>query len=106
MSEKEFITVSVEGANVRFEIRINNIPLKFRIHFIDKIRKNSRYVDRTASDLYFEGLGTSNSNLEGTYSITRATDALLFAERHTQWMLENAFRFFENQERKKYEPRN
>jgi len=95
----EFKTAVNNGINMIIKIRINRVPLKLRISYVDKTRKNATYQDRKALQLYFEGFADI-VNMEGTYRIEDVTDALLFAERKTQYLLEEAFRFEESEQRR------
>lgn len=73
------------ASNWNFELSSDGFSGKFRIHFSDTSKKNSRYRQLRANNVYFEGF---TSNTDGCYKVDKVTDAMIFVERRIQWILE------------------
>jgi hypothetical protein len=74
--------------NITFRFLYNGFAGHFRCHYRDDTpRKNATYKTYVTQEIYFEGMPTG----EGwgkSYRVASCTDAMLFLERHKQWVLE------------------
>lgn len=73
-----------DGSNWYIDIEFQGFVFFFRIHFINKSRKNAAYESLKVMTIYFEG-----TSQEKTCEIQKITDLMLYVERHQQWLLEH-----------------
>jgi hypothetical protein len=98
MKTREIKVLEYDGGQIVFALVVEGFAGVLRISYRDNSRKNASYPERKAVGIY---LDTSDKYTEmmrkqlhvsDSFMVSYCTDALLFAERHTQWLLEEAFR--------------
>lgn len=93
--------IASEGRNVYFLLELEGFTGVFRIWYEDKARSNARFPDRRAINIYFEVEHTWEyfKKHEGcfypSHEVKHMTDAMLFAERRMQYLLQEYFRRFD-----------
>jgi hypothetical protein len=93
--------VTREGRNVYFFLILEGFSGVFRIWYEDKTRANARFKDRRAINIYYEVEHSWNYFQQNKhykhcfYEVKYVTNAMLFVERHTQYLLQEYFRRFD-----------
>ncbi len=85
-------TAETNGRNICFTLEYHLQKFGFRQHYRDDTpRKNSSYKKWTACECYLEVLPVDtfhSSRLHTSVPLHLVTDAMLWMERHKQWVLE------------------
>ena len=89
----EMSLVELNGMNVSVLLLFDGFAGVFRFHFADKSRKNSMFKDYRVDNVYFEhgekeAVALRKLNFMTTHGVAYATDAMLYVERHKQYLLE------------------
>jgi len=97
METKNFKIVSVierKGNTVYALLQFPGFVGRFRFGFIDKTRKNGD-LSLDAMTVTYSPVLPEDGNYSTFWQISEITDAMLFVERHKQWILEKMIRDFE-----------
>lgn len=74
-----------QGNSFSFTLAYNGFVGLFNICFYDNSRKNSAYRSLRVADIYFDQTISATRRAK----LSDVTDAMLFVERNSQWILEH-----------------
>lgn len=95
--DAQFEILDFSFPNITFRFLLNGFAGHFRCHFRDDTpRKNATYKTYTTQAIYFEGCPTGE-RWSKSYHVASCTDAMIFMERHKQWVLETLMHLHDNE---------